>query len=120
LKCDARGEEITEDKGRITELQNELSKSTRELDISRRDQSKTILRLEREKNALVDKIGILETTLATERLKVINADEVKKVVTKYSDEVKESYDFYREFYEKQTAVYDQFLAPRGAVVGKDE
>jgi len=79
-----------------------------------------ILRLEKDKGALLDQIGLLESTLATERLKVINADQVKKVAITYTDEIKESYSFYRNFYKSQRAIYDEFIAPRNARMISDE
>lgn len=113
LQCDARLVEITGLKNNVNGLKNELTKTNYVLERTKSEHGKTVLGLQREKNALVEKVGILETSLATERLKVVNAGEVKQVATRYFEDVKESYDFYREFYDKQIALYDRFLVPRG-------
>jgi predicted kinase len=97
-----------------------MKQAIHDRNVNNHDQSKAIMRLEREKTALVEANNLLEQTLATERLKVINAENVKKIAMKYSGEVKESYDFYRAFYEKQTTLYDQYFAPRGTEMSSEE
>jgi len=120
LQCEANEQEIASLKERLHQTEHELKQAIHDRNVSHHDQSKAIIRLEREKTALVEANNLLEQTLATEHLKVINAENVKKIAMKYSGEVKESYDFYRAFYEKQTTLYDQYFAPRDTGLSSEE
>jgi hypothetical protein len=79
-----RSQEIAEYKKRISDLENDMEQKDREMDLQRRQKSSMLVRLEREKRALVEQMELLDEKLETEKLKT----EVKKkkgTAMKYND-----------------------------------
>jgi hypothetical protein len=91
LQCEENEQEIACLKDRLHKTEHELKQAVHDRDVNHHDQSKAVIRLEREKAFLVEANNLLEQTLATERLKVINAENIKNIAMKYSGEVKESH-----------------------------
>jgi hypothetical protein len=93
-KVDKVNEELNEAKQRIRSLENDLQKKNRALDLQRREQSSMVIRLEREKRALVEQLAIVEQRMDIEKVRAKMSTQTKEVVLGLNDGMKKQYVYF--------------------------
>ena len=89
--------------------QHEHKMKTREMDALGHHSTSSLLSLEREKRALVEKNRYLEERLETECMRAKGAEHEKDIAMATSDGMRKHFDFYRNYYEAQEGLYGQYF-----------
>ncbi|CAL3973237.1 hypothetical protein PZA11_005528 [Diplocarpon coronariae] len=95
---------------RLFDLDILIQKKDRQADFDRRDYTSAVIRLEREKRALVEKTGIMEQELQTAKVKARTQQVAKEQAIKHTDGMRKSYGFYREYHDKQNNLYKTYFS----------
>ncbi len=106
-----RSQEIAEYKQRISDLENDMEEKDREIDLQRRQKSSMLVRLEREKRALVEQMELLDEKLETEKLKT-EVQKKKGSALKFNDGPSSDY------YEDQDSMYGSHYGNNGKNSGR--
>ncbi|KAI9048253.1 hypothetical protein LZ554_008048 [Drepanopeziza brunnea f. sp. 'monogermtubi'] len=99
---------VLEFRTRIQNLEEAIKQKDRSLDHSRRDYSSAVVRLEREKRALVEQTGVLEEQLETQKTMTRNLQANAQRFKVYAKDMAQSYDFYRSHYDKYKKYFAQW------------
>ncbi|KAJ5038725.1 uncharacterized protein L3040_006405 [Drepanopeziza brunnea f. sp. 'multigermtubi'] len=89
-----------EHRSRVHNLEEVIMQKERSLDHNRREYSSAIMRLEREKRALVEQTGVLDEQLETQKTMIRHLQANSHNFKVYAKDMAQGYEFYRSHYEK--------------------